>query len=143
MAVETTFEEGQSDRGYGFLIRVTEDYLMTVEITPWQTVAIWKLDYIEGWEWINGVWTGAVRPGRQTNHIEVEVTEGSSGRSDISVTVNGRTVLVVWGQPSDPSPVGLTLYGHAIEVYFNDFEFEEYEPYGEPLIVEGLQFESG
>lgn len=133
MRVEVTFEDGQSERGYGFLLRMTDEYLMTAEITPWQSVAVWKLDFVEGWSLVDVVWTGSVRPGALTNLIEVEVSDTGSGKSDISVTVNGRTVLVVWNQPGDPSVVGLTLYGHAIEVFFDNFEFLEYQPYGSPI----------
>jgi hypothetical protein len=133
IGVEATFEEGQSERGYGFLLRMTDEYLMTAEITPWQSVAVWKLDFVEGWSLVDVVWTGSVRPGALTNHIEVEVTETGTGKSDMSVTVNGRTVLVVWNQPGDQTVVGLTLYGHATEVYFDNFEFLEYLPYGSPL----------
>lgn len=143
VSVDATFEDGESERGYGFVLRLTDEYLITAEITPWQTVDVWKLDFIEGWDWVNGVWTGAVKAGRQTNHIEVEVSEGATGKSDISVTVNGKTVLVVWGQPLDQGPVGLTLWGHALEVSFDNFEFEEFEPYGEPFDTGPLDFDEG
>lgn len=133
VAVEVAFGEGQSERGYGFLLRMTDEYLMTVEITPWQSVAVWKLDYVKGWSLVDAVHTGSVRPGNLTNHIEVEVTDAGSGKSDMSVTVNGKTVMVVWNQPGDASVVGLTLYGHATEVVFDNFEFLEYMPYGSPL----------
>lgn len=144
ISVDATYEEGPSERGYGLILRETDEYLMTCEITPWQTVDVWKYEFLKNeWTWVNGKWTGAVNTGRMSNHIEVEVTSSGTGKSQISVTVNGRTVLVLWNQPADQSPVGLTLYGHALQVYFDNFEFEEYEPYGTPLDLEKIGGEIG
>lgn len=134
MAVDVTYEDGPSERGFGFLLRLSEDYLVTFEITTWQTVDVWKLDInSNGWNWVNGVWSGYAKPGVITNHIEVEVTGAGTGKSNIALVINGKTVLVLFNQSIDQTPIGLTLYGHAIEVYFDNFEFEEYEPYGIPL----------
>jgi hypothetical protein len=133
-SVDATYLEGPSERGYGLLLRLTDEYLTTLEITPWQTLNVWKQDIDSGeWTWINGMFTGAVKAGRSTNHIEVDVHGTQLGRSDISITINGSTVLVVFNQPADESPIGLTLYGHALQVRFENFEFEEYEPYGRPF----------
>ena len=129
MAVDVAFKDGVSDRGYGFLIRLTEDYMLTLEITPWQTVVVWKYDFELGmWEGLNGRFSGLIRPNRQWNRIEVNIKEAAEPtRSDIFIDVNGRTVFVVYNQPADPGLVGFTLYGHAQEVLFDDFEFETEE----------------
>ncbi len=144
MSVIATYEDGPSERGYGLLLRLTDEYAITLEITPLQTVAVWKLDFETGaFDLLDGRWSGAVKAGVQTNHIEVYVTESSQGRADISVSVNGKNVFIVWGQPKDQSPVGLTLWGHALEVQFDDFIFEEYEPYGDPIELEDFDRPSG
>jgi hypothetical protein len=133
-SVDATYVDGPSERGYGLLLKLTDTYMMTLEITPWQTLDVWRQDLASGeWTWINGLYTGAVRTGRSNNHIQVDVHGTDPGRSDISITVNGKTVLVVFNQPADESPLGLTLFGHALEVRFENFEFEEYEPYGRPF----------
>ncbi len=144
MSVIATYEDGPSERGYGLLLRLTDEYAITLEITPLQTVAVWKLDLETGaFDLLDGRWSGAVKAGAQTNHIEVYVTESSQGRTDISVSVNGKNVFIVWGQPKDQSPVGLTLWGHALEVQFDDFIFDEYEPYGDPIELEDFDRPSG
>lgn len=128
MAVDVTFDEGQSDRGYGFMVRENDEYMLVYEITPWQTIGFWKADYeTRQWEFINGQFSGAVQPGAQTNHIEIEVARNSSGQTDISLMVNGRTPLVIFNQPDDVGWVGLTLFGHALSVTFDNFHFETEE----------------
>ncbi len=138
MAVDVTFGEGQSDRGYGLMVSGGEHYLMTYEITPWQTVDLWFLyDELGEWAWIAGQWSGLVRPGRQTNRIEFEVSPTMWEEvGDIALRVNGRTVLVLYKQPTFPGVVGLALYGHDVSVFFDNFEFwTEEQP--EPLIEGG------
>ena len=139
MSVDVTFKEGESDRGYGFMARETESYMLVYEITPWQTVGFWKADYEKReWEFINGQFSGTVRPGKQTNRIAIEVAENSSGRVDISLIVNGRTPLVIFNQPAEPGWVGLTLFGHAMGVTFDNFVFETEET---PMYPEGTDGE--
>lgn len=134
MAVDISFEEGRASRGFGFLVQDTEDYFITAEITTFQEVNVWKYYYDSGeWEWIKGLWTGAARPGYQTNRLEVEVADDGNGKSTISVSVNGKSVIVVFGQPAQETVVGFTLYGHAMTGKFDNFEFESREPYGEPI----------
>lgn len=128
MSVDVTFVAGQSDRGYGFLVREVDDYMLTYEITPWQTLDFWKADFnTQEWEWINGVWTGSANPGKVTNNIEVEVTTNANNTTDIRLSVSGRSPLVIFGQPAEPGWMGLTLFGHAMEVAFDNFYFESEE----------------
>jgi hypothetical protein len=128
MAVDVNFAEGVSDRGFGLLLRQTDEFMLTMEITPWQTVDVWRLDFETGaWEWINGYFSGLVRPNQQRNRIETEIRPALSGSgmtSDIYIKVNGKTVFVVYNQPAEIGLVGLTLYGHSSEVVFDNFEFE-------------------
>ena len=125
MSVDVTFGDGPSERGYGLLVRGCEDYWLTFEITPWQDLDFWRYetDSIE-WTWVNGIFAGVVRPGRQTNSIEVEVTTSPSGGTDVALSVNGKTPMVIFNQASEPGVVGLTLYGHGVELYFDNFEFK-------------------
>ncbi len=128
MAVDASFADGVSDRGFGLLLRMTEEYMLTMEITPWQTVDVWRLDFETGnWEWVNGSFSGLVRPNQQRNRIETEIRPALSGggmTSDIYIKVNGKTVFVVYNQPAEMGLVGLTLFGHSTEVIFDNFEFE-------------------
>lgn len=128
MSVDANYVEGPSERGFGFLLKWTNDYLLTLEVTPWQTVMVWKADFKkQEWVKISGTTSGVVNTGTQVNRIEVEFVSTGVGQSDINIIVNGKTVLVLFGQPVELSPIGLTLYGHALEVVFDNFEFEEIE----------------
>lgn len=135
MAVDIQFHEGSASRGYGLVLFISEDYVYTVEITSFQTVALWRFEFDTGqWDLLDGKWTGAVRGGELVNHIEAEVQPGTSpGRVNIFVTINGTTVLVAYNKLFDYTPVGLTIYGHAAEILFDNFEFESFEPYGPPI----------
>jgi len=125
MAVDVTYIDGPSERGFGLMARWNDEELITYEVTTWQTLDLWRLDYdTSQWTWINGTFSGSVRPGRQLNHIELLALTNPSGTVDYSLTVNGRTPIVVFSQPSEGGYVGLTLWGHAIEVAFDNFEFE-------------------
>jgi hypothetical protein len=130
MAVDATFGEGPSERGYGFVYRATERGLSTAEITPWQTVYTWGLD-VEAHQWRIGQqrWTASVKPGTLTNHLDLAVTSYNPGRVLVTVKVNGRTPIVYEGL-DETGWVGLYLYGHGTSVTFSNFSFEELEPLG-------------
>ena len=129
MSVDITYAEGPSTRGFGLLVRLKDDYMLTFEITPWQDFDFWRYDFaLDEWTWVNGLWSGSIRPGRATNNIEVEVRPSGLGRCDIVLRANGKTPLIIFNQPAEAGNVGLTLYGHATGAYFDNFEFEEYEP---------------
>lgn len=131
MAVDIAYGDGPSERGFGLLVRLTDDYISTFEITPWQTAFLWHLDFDESfWEFVNGFFTGRVRAGRATNRIEVTVEDGTTlGKVNVGLQVNGRTIFLAYNRPGDLGAVGLTLYGHAMSAVFDNFEFEELPPY--------------
>jgi hypothetical protein len=144
MSVVATYQDGPTDRGYGLLLRSTDDYMIILEIYSWQIVGLLKLDlHSNQLEVLDASWSGAVKAGASPNHIEVYVTESQQRRTDISVSINGKVVFIVWGQPKDQSEVGLMVSGHALEVSFDDFEFEEYKPYGDPIELEDIDMPSG
>jgi hypothetical protein len=130
MSVDATYGEGDSEpgRGFGFLLRATADYILIVEINPFQSIDVWRLEAnADAWDWVNGVMSGAVSPGRSSNHVGVEATRSQTNTINIAIRVNETTPLIVYNQPADPGWVGLTLYGHTLEVVFDNFEFEELE----------------
>jgi hypothetical protein len=136
MSVDITFLEGPAflGRGYGLLLKLTEDKMLVFEINPWQTAELWEYDFDDHtWTLVTGAWTGQIRTGSKTNRISVEVRESGIAKSDIFLTVNGTTVAIAWGRASEPGFVGFALAGHAVEVMFDNFEFEELEPYQERI----------
>ncbi len=71
---------------------------------------------------------GAVAPGAGTNRIEVSVVPAKSqGGADITVSVNGRNLILLYDQKVMPSKVGLYLGWHSIGVAFDNFEYEQLE----------------
>lgn len=146
MGVDVAYIDGPSDRGFGLLARLADDFMTTYEITPWQNATLWTFDFIEGsWGLVNSSYTGRIRTGRATNRIEVEVQDGTSqARANIALKVNGRTIFLAYNQPAELGAVGLTLYGHATSAVFDNFEFEELPPYmHEPLPPSGPPGEFG
>jgi hypothetical protein len=143
MSVVATYVDGPTDRGYGFVLRLTDDYFTVLEIYSWQIVGLIKVDRHGEVEVLDARFSGAINASGANNHIEVYVTESQQGRTDISVSINGKVVFIVWGEPKDQSPVGLYVYGHALEVSFDNFEFEEYRPYGDPIELDDLPRPSG
>jgi len=138
MSADVQFGDGPSERGFGFLARGTEEYILTFEITPWQDFDFWKFEYATGeWTWVNGIFAGAVRPGNQVNRIEIEVATNASGSVDVSLRVNGKTPLVIFNQPAEPGAVGFTLYGHAVDLFFDNFEFATEDS---PIFPENFDF---
>jgi hypothetical protein len=145
MSVDVAYGEGPSERGFGLLVRMTDEAMMTFEITPWQTAILWNLDFEDRlWDFVNGFYTGRVRAGRATNSIEVEVQDGTTPATvNIELRVSGRTIFIAYNRPGDLGVVGLTLYGHAMSAVFDNFVFEELPPYlHEPIPSSGPPGES-
>lgn len=130
MAVDIMYEEGPSERGFGLLIKWNEEIMITAEVTPWQTLAVWRYDRSnDEWTMLQGDFYGAVKPGRQVNRLEVELTPAENGgRAIMAVGVNGRKQIALEGQPSAEGFVGLTLFGHATGASFDNFSFEPLGP---------------
>ncbi len=136
MAVDVEWVEGQSDRGYGLILKSTDEYVIVLEITPLQLLFLARYDF-DTREWrllnadIQNVFNGMVRPGKKTNHIEVETVLKEGGKkTEIYVSLNGKVSTVLYNQPADPGVVGLEMGFHAVKVKFDNFEFEEYEGEG-------------
>ena len=132
MGVDVTFVDGPSEpgRGFGFVLKLNDKTMDIYEINPFQTLDLWRFSFSDNrWDHIAGERTSSIRTMQQTNRIEVEVVGSGLGKSDIYLKVNGKTISIAWAQSAEPGFVGLTIFGHAIEVVFDNFEFEELEPY--------------
>ena len=126
MSVDLTYIDGVSEpgRGFGLVLGLNNDRLLILEVSPYQSLDVYEFDYeTREWTWINGVMTGAVQAEHGTNSVSVEMAQSNPGRADISIGVNGRTPLVIFNQEAVPGLVGLTLFGHSLEVAFDNFEF--------------------
>ena len=130
MSVDAKYIEGPTDRGYGLLIRQTDEYIYDFEITTWQVAGGWIYDLdTHMWDALSGwKFTGLLKPGRAENHIEVVVQPDQSGQADIFLKINGKTFFVAFGRKAEPGRVGLAVGFHSIGVIFDNFEFEEIWP---------------
>jgi hypothetical protein len=129
MSVDATFNDGASDRGFGLLLRENDGSFIDVEILTWQYFGVWHFDASLGknsgsaWDksYTPGGWVqGGLKAGRQTNHIEVTLTGGTSLR----VVMNGRGGRTV-ELPNGTGKVGLIVGMHSLGVIFDNFTFEE------------------
>jgi hypothetical protein len=130
MGVDLTYVQGvsQPGRGFGLVLRLTNEHLLILEVSPYQSLDVFDYNFTRReWTWVNGVWSGAVRAEHGLNRVVVEAAPSTQGRVDIAIEVNGRTPLVIFNQPAEPGYVGMTLYGHSLEVVFDNFEFTELE----------------
>jgi len=138
MSVDAAYGEGENEpeRGFGLLLRfVEENYFLIVEISPSQSIDVWRFDAgnepwlasLDAWEWLGGAMSDAVNPGRGPNRVGAVATRSQAGTVDISITVNGTTAVTVAGQPADRGWVGLAGLDHSLEVIFDNFEFEAFE----------------
>lgn len=131
IAVDATFFEGASDRGFGFLVYLTDDYYITFEMATWQVAGLFKYEPVKGtWsELLPWQRKGYINPGRQTNRIELIVRDSQSiGKSDITIKINGKVLAVYSGIEIEPTMVGLEVGWHSIGIAFDNFEFEPLEP---------------
>jgi hypothetical protein len=131
IAVDATFLEGASDRGFGFLVYLSDDYYVTFEMATWQVAGLFKYEPGTGkWsELLPWQWKGYINPGRQTNRIELIVRDSQSiGKSDITIKINGKVLAVYSGIGIEPTLVGLEVGWHSIGIAFDNFEYEELEP---------------
>jgi len=131
MAVDVTYVKGQSDRGFGLVLRDNNDIMVVLEISTYQTLLVGEWDYsAEDWTILNADWrkvlNGLLRAGKKSNHIEVEALPSSNQLTvDYFVNINGKNTFVLFNQPAGPGQVGLELGSHSNQVAFVNFEFEE------------------
>jgi hypothetical protein len=132
MSVRVTHVEGQTDRGFGMLYASTDQDLSFYEISPLFliTVAVRYDRATRVFTWLNPnaqqVMTGLVRPGKATNLLELIVQPAGVGTADMFFRVNDKTAFVLYNKPVEPGEVGLEVDSHAVQVAFDDFEFEEF-----------------
>lgn len=131
VAVDVTYLEGYGgDRTFGILSGLSEGkYLGGGTITTSQHALYETFDFVND-QWGLGTFRqfGVVNPGRQTNRIEISLTQGSiEGMADIKLMVNGKTLVSHYNQEVDPTQVGLYLGWHSIGVKYDNFEFQSFE----------------
>jgi hypothetical protein len=128
VSADVTFLDGYSGRTFGILAGMTEDE----KYFGAGTVDTIKHALYETYDFDTNQWGGthfkkfnAVKAGRLTNHITVQVKPASTpGQTDISVSVNGQ-ILILYTGDATPTKVGLYLGWYGVGVIFDNFEYEE------------------
>jgi hypothetical protein len=129
MSVDTWYIEGNSNAGFGLVLREGEDkYTFLMAVSSWQLYNILAFDKTvgggRGWLTVIGNWSkGGLKAGRGVNHIEV-VMQSNAGQSAVTLTINDgftRTVDI----PSGSGQVGVFVGRWEIGAAFDNFHFEE------------------
>ena len=129
MSVDTWYIEGNSDAGFGLVLRnVERKYAILMAVSSWQLYNVLLFDKSvdggRGWMTYIGPWTkGGLKAGRGVNHIEV-VVKSEPGKSILTLTINDdftRTVELDDGI----GKVGVFVGRWEIGAAFDNFHYEE------------------
>ncbi|HET7011648.1 MAG TPA: hypothetical protein VFI11_12805 [Anaerolineales bacterium] len=131
MAVDVRFIDGQSDRGFGLLLRYDEETgrYLDLEAMTWQVYGVWYFDpQLLSWSTLGGwKYSPSMYPSYLSNHIEVQVRGPW-----LQIDMNGVTVEVYENLPPGPGKVGLVVGFHGIQVAFDNFAIVIYPTEGGP-----------
>jgi hypothetical protein len=131
IAADVTYQEGYGgDRTFGILAGLGIHDVLAAGTASTSQHALYETFDLLSKRWGGTPFKvfGAVKPGLETNRIEVTISPGASlGAADIFVAVNGKTLIMLYDQEAMPSKVGLYLGWHSIGVAFDNFEYEEIE----------------
>ena len=126
MSVDTWYESGNSQFGWGLVARQDEKFTYLLAATSWQVYNLFSFDRStetkggRGYKSLLGGWSkGGLSAGRQVNNIEI-VMQGSS----MSIAING-TVIRNIDLPSGSGKVGLWVGNWETSANFDNFHFEE------------------
>ncbi len=131
MGVDVTYLDGPSDRGFGLVLWENDGNYIDVELTTWNYYGLWYFAPVG--ENGNNLWytiipdkgfvpSSALRAGRLTNRVEVEVSD-KTGTRMATVSINGK-VVQTFEMRGGPGRVGLVVGFHSIMVTFDNFYFE-------------------
>jgi len=125
MSVDTWYIEGNSNFGFGLVLRDSEkDSDLYLAVSTWLVYNVFSFDPTVGggwgWETLIGNWTkGGLVAGRGINHVEVLMQD-----SKLSITINGNFSRIV-DLPGGSGQVGLYVSVFEVGAGFDNFHFEE------------------
>jgi len=132
LSVDATYVDGPTDRFFGIvaLIKGDEnnlDRVVYLGISTWQVYVIRDYNYKTGiLSDLSADLTGYVNPGRNTNHIMIEVKPSArDGFVDVYFTINNGLLYVLYLQPAEGTLAGLGMSFHSMTVSFDNFRYEE------------------
>lgn len=129
VSADVTFADGYGDRTFGILAGLTDDkhLIGAGTVSTLQHALYESFDYRTN-QWVSGTFKkfNAVRPGRATNRIMVEIKPAASpAKADIYLSLNGEIVVTLLNQDVEPTWAGLYLGWHSVGAFYDNFEYEE------------------
>ena len=126
MSVDTWYESGNSQFGWGLLARQDEEFMYLLAATSWQVYNVFSFDRStetkggRGYKTLIGNWSkGGLSAGRKVNHLEI-VMQGSS----MAISINGMLIRNLDIKVSS-GQVGLWVGNWETSANFDNFHFEE------------------
>jgi len=126
MSVDTWYEAGNSQFGWGLLARQDEKFTYLLAATSWQVYNVFSFDRStetkggRGYASLIGRWSkGGLSAGRQVNHLEIVMQD-----STMSISINGIFIRNI-DLPSANGKVGLWVGNWETSSNFDNFHFEE------------------
>jgi hypothetical protein len=133
VSVDAAFYSGEIDRYFGLAFSFGDQKFYTFAIaSAYEQCLVAEYDYTTSWWTVINLYEkkqtcgGMVNIGSEVNRLGVSVEPSMiEGRADYYVTINGKTVFVLYSQPLRSSRVGLMIDWHSTEVVFDNFEYQE------------------
>lgn len=124
MSAETWYAAGNSNRGFGIVVRQDKKYTYLVAMSSWQLYTVFEFDQTAGggagYRSLIGNWSkGGLGPGRAVHFIDILMKNGS-----MTLTINKDFSRVI-DLPSGSGEVGLWVGSWETSASFDNFHYEE------------------
>ncbi len=124
MSVETWYASGNSNRGFGLVVRQEKKFMYLVAVSSWQKYTVFEFDQTAGggagYRHLIGNWSqGGLGPGRAVHFIDILMKNGS-----MTVTLNKDFTRAI-NIPAGSGEVGLWVGSWETSASFDNFHYEE------------------
>ena len=124
MSVDTWYAAGNSNRGFGIVVRQDDKFSYLVAMSSWQLYNVFEFDQTvaggAGYNTLIGNWSkGGLGAGRAVHHIDIVMQNGS-----MTLTINSGFSRII-ELPSGKGEVGLWVGSWETSAAFDNFHFEE------------------
>jgi hypothetical protein len=124
MSVDTWYADGNSNRGFGLVVRQGEKYIYLVAVSSWLKYNVFEFDTTVnggvGYTSLLGGWgKGGLGAGRAVHHIDI-VMQGNS----MTMILNSDFTRI-YELPNGSGQVGLWVGNWETSAAFDNFHFEE------------------
>jgi hypothetical protein len=124
LSVETWYADGNSNRGFGVVVRQDNKFIYMVAMSSWQVYNVFEFDTTAGggagYRSLIGNWSkGGLGAGRAVHFIDITMQDGS-----MTLTIN-KDFTRVFEIPSNDGKVGLWTGSWETSASFDNFHYEE------------------